>query len=233
MKPTPTTFIVALAAVAVLAASGCSGSDDSSSDTTAPTVASVPDTGPTTSFNVPQVTAATVPTTDPNDTTTIAPTTSQPPVAGSVEEAVGAAAVAARAAYIYAVFNVGAPDALDPLRATHAAGGESLQIGLDNYQMLVDNGWLVRPNPEIEDLATVEGDFVVIDDITAELTLCTVGAATVYAPGGNADGSDLVINDEIGADRSRVTMVLQDGVWKLRNGKQLGKWIGETTCPAE
>jgi hypothetical protein len=232
MRPPP--LFLALGAAFVFVVSACSGSDDTAAETTAPELSTTLDTGPTTSFNVPQVTAATAPaaTTPPVESTAIAPTTTAPPVAGSTEEAVGAAAVAAREAYIYAVFNVGAPDALDPLRATHAADGESLQIGLTNYQQLVDNGWLVRPHPEIADTTTVEGGVVLVDDTTAELTVCTVGAAIVYAPG--VDGAaDVIINDEISAARDRITLVLEDSAWKLRDGQELGEWIGETSCPAE
>jgi hypothetical protein len=232
MKPTPTTFIVALAAAAVLAASGCSGSDDSSSDTTAPTVASVPDTGPTTSFNVPQVTAETVPTTTrPADTTAPPPTTAAPPVAGSVEEAVANAAIAARDAYLYAIYNVEAADAADRLRSTTT--GASLDIGLENYQALVDNGWRARPNPDVPDAITIESAVEVINDTTARLTICVVGAGVVYAPGAAEDGSDVIINDEIEASLDRVTLVLVDSAWLLQTGTNITLTNGATSCANE
>jgi hypothetical protein len=230
-KQIPTTVILAIATMTMLAASACSSSDETSIETATPTVASVLDTGPTTSFNVPQVTAATVPTTDPNDTTTDAPTTTAPPVAGSVEEAVANAAIETREAYLYAVYNVEAPDALDRLLASHLAGSTALDVGLENYQSIVDNGWRVRPNPVVPSSLTPES-IELLDVTTAEVVVCVVSAGVVFAPGAAADGGDVIINNEIEAGRDRIVMVLDEGTWKLKEGTNLETWKGVTSCPA-
>jgi hypothetical protein len=229
MKPPHTSVVLGLTATALLALSSCSGSNDTATDSTTPAVATVPDTGPTTSFNVPQVTAATVPTTDPNDTTTIAPTTSQPPVAGSVEEAVAAAVVTSRDAYLYAIYNVDAPDWREQLEAT--TSGASLALSVENVETLQTNGWKARPNPDIPSVAVAEGEFELIDDTTAAITICTIAAGVVYAPAATG-GAETIINNEIDSVRSRSIFKLVDGVWKLDSGDEIESWKGLGECPA-
>ena len=64
------------------------------------------------------------------------------------------------------------------------------------------------------------------------MVACVVGAGEVYAPGANADGSDVIVNGEIEAALNRVTMVLEDGQWKLREGTNLTTESG-TECVVE
>ncbi len=71
-----------------------------------------------------------------------------------------------------------------------------------------------------------------VDDMTAELVACVVGAGEVYDPGGNADGTDLIVNGDIEAALNRVTMVFEDSRWKLREGANLSTQEG-TRCAAE
>ena len=159
MSPRPSLRIAPVVAAAVLVFSGCGNGDGAGDSTTTTQEASdttVADTASPTSFNVPQVTAETRPPETSTTTTaaSIAPSTSIEPT--SVEEEIAAAAVEAREAYLYAVYNVDAPDALVRLEATHAPGGASLEIGLKNYRSIVDNGWKARPNPDVPDTITVE-----------------------------------------------------------------------------
>ena len=143
---------------------------------------------------------------------------------------IAAAALASQDAYLYAVYNLDAPDAIDRLRATST--GASLELGLANYQSIVDNGWLVRPNPDVPDSTTVASPVDIVDSATAEVTLCIVGAGVVYAPGAAPDGSDLVVNDLIEVLLQRVTMVFVDGVWKLSSGETIEELEAPEACDA-
>ncbi len=139
--------------------------------------------------------------------------------------------IASRDAYLYAIYNLDAADAIDRLNSTHAAGSPSLALALDNIQTLVDNGWLARPNPDVPDTVTIESDVTMLNDTTAELTACVVGAGEVYAPGAGDGGADLLVNGEIEAALNRVTMVLEDGRWKLQSGTNISTEAG-TACVA-
>jgi hypothetical protein len=232
MRQRPPRPLMALVGVALLATAACSGNDDTAkTDLTTTTVVTMPDTGPSTSFNVPQVTAETRPptTTAPADTTPSTSTT-VPPAPGSTEEAVAAAAVEVTNAYRYAVSNLGAPDALDRLIAVTTEQGTARQVGVANYESLVANGWLSKPNPTITNSSIVES-VTIIDAVTAEVVTCDINASIVYAPGGNPDGSDLIINDAIRTSRERSTFVLEAGTWKLVGGERIERWDGAISCP--
>jgi hypothetical protein len=102
-------------------------------------------------------------------------------------------------------------------------------------ESLRSNGWRVRPNPEVPSALTVESEVTLLDGppaTKAELTECTVSAGVVYEPGSGPNGEDTIVNDEIIASRSRITMVLEDGTWKLVSGQDLGDFPGQTSCPA-
>lgn len=224
-----TTSIVGIAILV-----SCSGAGNDTADPTTPTT--IESTAPATTV-APTSTSTTMPppTTSPTTTTSEAPPgTTAPPAATpstpTPEEAIAAAAVASGDAYLYAVYNPTAPDAVERLRATST--GASLQLGLENYQSIVDNGWRVRPNPDVPDRTTVASPVQVIDATTAEVTLCEVGAGVVYAPGANSDGTDLIINDRIEVSLLRVTMVLEDGVWKLSSGTTIEDLEGPESCDA-
>ena len=226
-----------LVAALVVLTAACSGSEEAGGTSTSPpttaATTAVPTStaaAPTTTTTIASTTAISA-TTQPVPATTEAPTTTVAPVASTGRE-VGDALIEAREAYLYAVYNLDAPDAAQRLAATHAAGSPSLELAQDNVQTLVDNGWLARPNPEIPDTVTIESDVTMLDETTAELVVCIVGAGEVYDPGAADDGSDLVINGEIEAALDRVTMVLEDGRWKLREGTNLTTESG-TACVVE
>lgn len=216
------------AVAAALAFAACSGSSDANETTTSPSDSSST-TEPTTA-TTSSVDQATTTTGAPPETTTAStaePTTSVDPI----ETAVVDGLIASRDAYLYAVYNLDAADAIDRLNSTHAAGSPSLALALDNVQTLVDNGWLARPNPDVPDTVTIESDVTMLDDATAELTACVVGAGEVYAPGAGDGGADLLVNGEIEAALNRVTMVLEDGRWKVQSGTNISTEAG-TACVA-
>jgi hypothetical protein len=213
--------MLALGAAAVLA--GCAGEDGAAGGTSSTAPSS---SAPATS--APQKTPATS-----GPSTTSTPTTTAvtvDPVEQS-KQAVAAAVVEANAAYLYAVYNVGAPDALDRLIASTTESGSLRAQRLARYQELVDNGWRARPNPVIPDLLTPER-VELIDAVTAEVVVCVIDSGVVYEPGALPDGSDAIVNDTVTAIRSRAVMKLVDGVWQLDSGDRIGSWEA-AVCPPE
>jgi hypothetical protein len=165
---------------------------------------------------------------------TVAPTTTVDGIAVT-KAAVAAAAVQSRLDYLYAVENYDAADAVAVLSSHVAANSPALQLGLDNMETLRSNGWRVRPNPDVPSALTVESDVSLLDGppaTKAELTVCEVSAGVVYEPASGPNGEDTIVNDEINSTRSRITMVLEDGTWKLVGGEDLGTFNGQSTCPA-
>jgi hypothetical protein len=152
----------------------------------------------------------------------------------ATKAAVGAAAVQSRQDYLYAVQNYDAPDALTVLGRSTAANSPSFQQTVDNIENLRSNGWRVKPNPDVPSVLTVESDVTLLDGppaTRAELTVCIIGAGIVYEPGTGVDGTDSIVNDEINARRTLVTMILEDGAWKLYSGDPIGSWNGQSSCP--
>jgi hypothetical protein len=149
--------------------------------------------------------------------------------------AVVAAAVQSRQDYVYALVNFDAPDALTVLARTTATNSPSWALTLGNIEQLRGKGWRARQDPKTPSTTTVEGDVKLLDGppaTRAEVTVCTIDSGIVYEPGGAPDGSDAIVSDTITARRNRLTMVLQDGAWKLFEGSGLGSWDGATSCPA-
>lgn len=222
---------VALAGACVLFALaplvGCSDDDDSAASST---ISSSPAASTTAN---PSSTAS--PTTSSTTTsTTLAPTTTLDEVAAA-KAAVVAAVPRTREVYNYAILNLGAPDALDVLAQAMVRDSPSWGLTIQNIETLRSNGWLARPNPEIADTSTVEGEPELLDGppaTKARVTVCTISAGVIYKPGGAPGGSDLIVNDEVVARRELITLALQDGAWKLQEGTGLGIWRGEATCPA-
>ena len=216
-----------IAAVTLVVLAACNGSNDATESTTTPAGSSTTDPGSVTTSSIEQTTT----TTSSSQETTTAPTVESTTPVDPIETAVVEGLIAARDAYLYAIYNLDAADAMDGLNATHAAGSPSLALALDNIQTVVDNGWLARPNPDVPDTVTIESDVTMLNDTTAELTACVVGAGEVYAPGAGDGGADLLVNGEIEAALNRVTMVLEDGRWKLQSGTNISTEAG-TACVA-
>lgn len=228
-------LITGIAIIALLTACSGGGSDvtDSAARTTTESTTPVPTpASPSTSASTTSTARASTSTSTTTTATAPLSTTPTTPVATpapTAEEVVAAAAVESREAYLYAVYNVDVPDALVRLRASTT--GPSLELGLANYQSIVDNGWRVRPNPDVPSALTPES-IELLDEATAEAIVCVVSAGVVFAPGANPDGTDLIVNADISASRDRITLVLEAGAWKLREGTTIETWSGETSCPA-
>lgn len=220
--------ITSLLAMGVLAS--CD-SDGTSTTSTSSTSSAATTAGLSTSTSTTSTTSTTPPTT--NTSTTVAPSTSD--VSQSTKQAVADAVKQSRVAYNYALTNYDAPDALDVLAQSFVRDSPSWNLTLQNMQTLRSKGWLARPNPDVADTSTVEGEVQLLDGppaTKAQATVCTISAGVIYKPGAAPDGSDLIVNDEVVARRELVTMVLQDGAWKAEEGTNLGTWNGRSDCPA-
>jgi hypothetical protein len=153
----------------------------------------------------------------------------------ATKAAVAAAVVQTRQDYLYAVQHYDAADALDVLARTAVREGPSWQLAVKNIDTLKTNGWRARNDPTVPSVTTVEGDVQLLDGppaTKAEVVACTIDSGVVYAPNAAPDGSDLIVNDEVSANRDRLTLVLQNGSWKLYSGTALGTWKGATSCSA-
>jgi hypothetical protein len=219
-----TRMICVLLAASSLLVVSCGDDDDAPTSTSSAT--------PSTSTSPPSTTSTTTPAT--SSTSTEAPTTTVDEIAAT-KAAVAAAAVQSRLDYLYAVQNYDAPDAVDVLSSHLAADSPALQLGLDNMESLRANGWRVRPNPDVPSALTVESEVTLLDGppaTKAELTVCEVSAGVIYEPGSGPNGEDTIVNDEINSTRSRISMVLEAGIWKLVGGQNIGTFNGQSTCPA-
>jgi hypothetical protein len=214
----------------VVALSACTDDDAASSTTSAPATPVFSE--PTASTITTSLTTA-APPTIAEPSTTVAPTMTTDSSAAT-RAAVAAAIVQNRQDYEYALQNYDAPDALDVVARTTAANSPSWDLTLKNMGTLRTNGWKSTPNPTVPSVAIVEGDAELLDGppaTRAQVTICTIDSDIVIEPGGAPDGSDTVVNDEVVARRTRVTMVLEEGAWKAYEGTGLGSWTGQATCP--
>ena len=210
--------LVAVVLLAAAVAGACSG-DQASSETTAPT------DPPTTSAT--STTTATTTTTVATSPTGVV--TTGPPDGGSIAADVTAAAVESQEAYVYAVYHADAADAVARIELTHSVDGRARERALENLQMIIANGWEVRPNPSIPDSVSVESDAAEVSPDVWEVDLCLVGAGVVYAPA--TDGEpEIIVNEEVNATLSRVTMVSEDDRWKIDRGETIETRSGATTC---
>ncbi len=185
MTSSPSRMTV-LAGVAALFLLGCSGSE-STTDTTV----TIPPADSTTTSASPttEVSETTTTTSTPATTSTTATSTTKPP-ATTTTEPIGpdrhgsrrwldrlSRGVPLRRLQPRCRRRIGSTRS-DPRDEQPVVG-----TGLENVQTFVDNGWLARPNPDVPDTITIESDVTMIDDTTAELIACIVGAGEVYAPG--------------------------------------------------
>jgi hypothetical protein len=235
MNRTRGASVIAATLAFVLTASSCSGDDDTAATTSTPRVTSTM-TEPSTTVASSTIEPSTPST---SSTSTVAPTTAAPTTTidevALTKQAVAEAAVLSRENYLYAVRNYFRPTALRRLARTTVRDSPSWDLTLQNIETLRSNGWRSRENPDVPSTLTVEGDVDLLDGppaTRAELTVCVIDSGVVYEPGGAPDGSDTIVNDEITANRNRITMVLEDGSWKLFDGTGLQSWNGSTTCPA-
>jgi hypothetical protein len=216
---------------------GCT--DDDSSGQTTRAAAGTASSASTELAATPSSTSTNESATVPTATTVLTPSSTTPTTTADAtaptKAAVAAAIVQSRQDYLYAVGNYDAPDALEVLARTWSEGGPSWNLVTSTMQSMQASGYRLRPNPAVPDASTVEGEVTLLDGppaTRAEVQVCTVSSDVVFKPGGAPDGTDLIVNDDVVARRTRVSVVFQDGAWKAYEGTILGSWEGEQTCPA-
>jgi len=211
----------ALTALLFTVASACSNGDDDAADTTlAPTDAST--TVPADTEPAPETTVAT--TTTSTTTTTLAPTTTIDPIEALTAE-IEADLNEGEQAFIDGAMDPGSPTTLE--LAERYNSGESLDIVLDLFSQLEENGWIATRSAEhssqivVYEIVEASADIAVVE-------MCRIDAAVIVQPQGELP--EIVINDEVVQYISEASVVFDDGVWKLNGGRQLSRNPGVTTC---
>ncbi|MEO6651771.1 MAG: hypothetical protein ABIP17_03840 [Ilumatobacteraceae bacterium] len=216
---------VAVVVVALVIAA-CSGDDDAD-----------PATTPASSESTISTTADLPSTTDDTTTTTAAPTTTTttisiapPPTVEPTTTSEPGDEFARRLAVIDAV-EMAWQAKVDVLR--DPTSDEKLQrlgdvyrgVLLDGFGNLVeqyrDENLRTVVNPKQDDDLTLEPASLAIseDGNFATIQACDVTAGIVVEGGGNADGSDRVIDDRVGRVVVQFDVVLVDGTWKVERGQ--------------
>lgn len=240
--------VVVVVALALLVA-GCSGDDDAAPATT---VAFTDDSVTSTTTAVTDTTASpsTLPetTTTTTDATTDATTTptaesSDPTVPRTLpadltdeeftalRDDVVAAALAAEEAFDLAKRNPTDEEVLRELSDVMTA--ERRQWIADNFIVpYVINGLEERPNPDLPFVVEPRPATFTVDPVagTASLEICTLSSNLLVEPGGNADGSDKVHDDQFASVLVRREMAFVDGRWLDDGGVDVSIEEGATEC---
>ena len=119
------------------------------------------------------------------------------------------------------------------LDAAIARSGQARSTVEANREFLRQEGLRGRVNPEhpweliIESMSFFEEPYV-----RADVQVCFVDTNILFEPGGAPDGSDAIVNDDIGAIRGLYTLVMEEGRWQLYHAQQLSEMaIGATDVP--
>jgi hypothetical protein len=204
-------------AIAGTLAACSSGSDADPAPTTDPsTTVAVSEPEPTPTTEAP--------------TTTVAPTTTLDPaesLAAQVE------------ADLLETFRLTDEALLDPTNDEAVAAALDGYVGsnrdliearLDDFR---SNGYVTRPNPEVEALVIVEKPAVLASSPadTAVIQVCEVDSWIVVEPGAGPDGADAIVDPDVTSYRSNYVLLLVDGRWRIRGSELLAEFPGEPSCP--
>lgn len=215
-------LIVVGLTLTVIATVGCSGSDDA--DPTIPTDATVAST--TASTPDPTDPPTSPPTTPPDTASTSAvPTTSVDPTEALIAD-IEADLNAGEQALFEAGRSPADPASFDLVRRYFS--GDSLASIETTLQDLADNGFVVRPNPDIANhivVNTLEAGF---EPDRATVQVCRIDAAVIVEMLPN--GSEAIVNDSVDVYQSRSVVVLKDGVWGFESGTPLADAPEVTSC---
>lgn len=231
---------VAIAVLASVATAACNGDDDIASSTlptttdatpatteitptpSPPTTVSsstAPTTQATTSTSVP---GSTDPTSPPTTDSTAPPTTSDPDID---------AAVQARLDVIEAVelsFAASLAVRQDPLEDARVEALEMYYAGnqLEGWRNIADRyreqNLRLLVNPQQPDMVLVELASIAVNGELefATLQVCEVLGGTLVEVGGNPDGSDRVIADDVERTVVELDIVLDGDAWKVQSARE-------------
>jgi hypothetical protein len=225
--------------VAVLVVAACSGGDDPDADAT--TLAPPTTPTPTTAASTTVPPTATLPTTSAPPTTT-APATTPPPTSAPQTTAVPTTPPASPEAIVAAAlesWRLLNEVRLDPLNDDKAALLRNVRTGAaldfafevvsmyraENTRSITNATTPASASPFIETLV------IAADGAAATLEYCVTNSNIYVETGGNPDGTDRVINDDVTADRYLVSMVNVDGVWLESDASTLAVYEGVASCP--
>lgn len=221
-------FMGALAAAAIVViAAGCNGDAGAGEITTtteqAASTTSAPDVTPTTTSPPPSTTQATSPTTETSTSPTTQPTTtSQVPdtTLDPDDRAANTLAIIETVERSFAVYNAALSDPFDDERAAalNAVFTPRLVEGwmniIEDYR---ENNFRSVPNPDaparyVVDVNSVE---VNLENGTALVQACHLNTFVKVEVGGNPDGTDRIVENEITEQTEQLELVREDGIWKI------------------
>lgn len=110
--------------------------------------------------------------------------------------------------------------------------GPRLQRAVDILAQVVASGRVIREHPTTPAAVTFYEDSFTYDPVigTASIEFCRIGSDLGIEPGGNPDGTDKIIVDEINAYRERADLIFVDGRWLDNDGVELQKYEGTSQC---
>lgn len=226
-------LVAGVATIALLAA--CTGDDDSAPGTTVPpptldttfVTTTAPSSPPSTGSQVTDRPSTTLST---DATTTVAETgpTVTSAIADPEVQAVVDAARASWSAYIDAIRDPGNEETLLELAETKRDDALDSAVGI--VQELIASNQRAVESPDVPTAFVARPESVQIDGPSAIIEYCWVGSDIIVEMGGNDDGSDRVVNDDIVIFVERERFELIDDRWRKVGGDVLQQIEGETSC---
>ena len=225
--------------LAALVLGACSG-DSSADSTTAPTAPAAPTTVAATT----PVSSTAPGTVLPLPTTTAAPTTAPTSVAPSTaaatlpaDPALSQQAVIDATVASWQAFRAVARDPQDADKLTElgrTTSGASLDQAIQTLAEFSTTGLVAVENPDVPASIDVYEETVVVDPVagTASAEYCRIGSDLGIQPGGNPDGTDKVVINEVNAYHEKVLLVFANGRWTDDDGELIQEFPGATTCAA-
>lgn len=143
--------------------------------------------------------------------------------------------IAAHKAYIASLVRCTETDPGRCDLSSHLVPNGEVSKGITKYLAdLAAKGYRTRSGPGPR-YAVHEGAQVQSSATQVALTVCTVDGDTTFWPGGGPGGEDVIVNDQLGSDRSNWVFRLVEGVWRLDTVELVSgqKWKGTNGCPPD
>jgi hypothetical protein len=95
---------------------------------------------------------------------------------------------------------------------------------------LVADGEVVIQNPDVPTRTEIIRDTVFFLEDAGTFDACAIDANIVVEPGGNPDGTDRVVDDDIVAAALTYHLDRIDGRWLVSDLERFGLWEGQEEC---
>lgn len=230
---------------ATLLLGACSGGSDAPETAESPlgsaAVTIADTTAATTSSPAPATTAAAIapPTTaaTPASTTAAATAAVTAPATIPSDPAVAQQQVIDTVIAAWQAYRAAIRDPLDEDRLAAMAtliSGPKLQRSVQEIANVASSGIVARENPTTPAALDIDEQTVVVDLAagTASVEYCRIGSDLGVKIGGNPDGTDQIVVDEVNAYHERSDLVFRDGRWFDDDGVVIATFPGATTCAA-